>query len=159
MVGTGKESAEHLRSGFGKGKLEGMRGPPSFVADEVEVRYRPPRAADGFYDGQRLRDCQAVEAAVFQKVLPDAILTDATVVTRADDQVITVMTLSGTLADGSAYRNPVTMVYNVRKGQIVSVIGIYVENSLAPFAAVFPASAKNSHVPLRPPPASQGPTP
>src|SRR3546814_18401191 len=143
MMATVEEIAEHLRAGFDKGLLEGMRGPPSFFADEIEVRYVPPRAADGSYDGQRLRDFQAVEAAVFQKVLPDAILTDATVVTRADEQGITVMTLSGTLADGSAYRNPVPMVYNVRTGQIVRVIGLSDEARLEPFDTSFGEANKN----------------
>src|SRR3546814_2446532 len=83
-------------------------------------------------------------------------LTEATVVTRADDQVNTVMTLWGTLADGSAYRNPVTMVYNVREGQIVRVIGIYDEASLAPFAEAFAEAAKNSDVPFGTRPAAEG---
>lgn len=145
---TNLQMAEFMRASFEKGLLAGMEGPTTFFADRFESRYVPPRSTDGWFDGQRLRDYQATEAAVFQNVMPDARFKDVTVITRADDQVIVVMTLSGHLADGVVFACPVTMIYDVRNGEIVRVTGLYDQARLSPFAAAFDELSKTVDIPI-----------
>ncbi len=146
---TATEIADDMRASYAKGMLEGMRGPVRYFADRFESCFVPPRASDGWFDAKRLYDFQDTEHAVFQKVMPDAHLTDVTVLTRAEDQIIVVMTLTGTLRDGTAFTAPVTMVYDVRDGQIVRVAGIYDVEKLKPFQEAFEESAATGDVPIQ----------
>jgi hypothetical protein len=142
------EMAEYIQAAFKRGFLEGMQAPTKFFADRIEVHYMPPRSTDGWFEGQRLRDYQPVEAAVFKEVLPDAHHVDVKIITRAEDQIITVMTLAGHLTDGSAFSCPVTMVYNVRDGAIVRVVPVYDKEGLQPFEEAFARAAKTSDIPV-----------
>ena len=156
MARTIEAMAAHMREAYATGYLEGMRGPTSFLAERFETRFVPPRATDGWFDGRLLHEFQADEAAAFQSVMPDAHLADVTVLTRADDQIIVVMTLRGTLLDGSDFACPLTMIYDVKDGEIVRVVGLYDQQRLAPFAGAFAELAKRREVPIEMPPPGQG---
>jgi hypothetical protein len=149
---TIEEMAEFMRAGYAKGFLAGIRGPTTFFADRVEICFVPPRSADGWFDGQRMRDYQPVEAAIVQSVMPDAAMRDVTVLVRADDQLIAVMTLSGKLSDGTSFAMPLTMVYDVRDGEIVRVVGLYDQQKMAPFSKAFEEAAKTKDLPTVPAP-------
>ncbi|MDB5687614.1 MAG: hypothetical protein JWR77_2203 [Rhizorhabdus sp.] len=142
------EIADVMRKAYAADMLAGMQGPTLFFADRIESCYVPPRESDGWFDGQRLRDYQEVEVKVLRQVLPDARLADVTVLTRADDQIIVVMTLTGTFTDGRPFAAPVTMVYDLAGGEIVRVTGLYDAAKLAPFAAAFAAAAQHHDVPI-----------
>jgi hypothetical protein len=142
------EIADFMRASYAENMLAGMKGPTLFFADRIQSCYVPPRESDGWFDGQRLRDYQEVEVAVLRQVLPDARLADVTVLTRADDQIIVVMTLTGSLEDGMPFAAPVTMVYDLAGDEIVRVTGLYDAAKLAPFAAAFEAAAKIHDVPI-----------
>ena len=147
-MATIQEMATFMRASFKRGFLEGMQGPTTFFADRFESRFVPPRSTDGWFEGQRLRDYQVAEAAVFRSVMPDAHHTDVTVLTRADDQIIVVMTLAGTLNAHEPYECPVTMVYDIKDGFIVRVIGLYDQGKLTPFADAFEELAKTVGIPI-----------
>src|ERR1700761_8082072 len=110
-MATIEEMAELMRAGYARGFLAGIQWPTTFFAQRVEICFVPARAADGWFEGQRMRDYQPVEAAIIQSVMPDAAMRSVTVLVRADDQLITVMTLSGTLRDGTSFAMPLTMIY------------------------------------------------
>ncbi len=140
--------AEQLRVGYARDLLTGIRGPTSMFADTVEVRYIPPRSMDGWIDGAKLHNYQDIEAAALRSVIPDAHLTDVQVITRADDQIIVVMLLTGTLADGTPFRCPATMVYDVRGDKIVRVIGLYDQQSLTVFTEAFEEADRTQKSPV-----------
>ena len=142
------EIADFMRKSYDESMLAGMKGPTRYFADRIQSCYVPPRESDGWFEGQRLRDYQDVEVAVIRQVLPDARLADVTVLTRADDQIIVVMTLVGSLADGTPFAAPVTMIYDLVGDQIVRVTGMYEASKLAPFAAAFEAASQHSDVPI-----------
>jgi len=142
------EIAEFMRASYRESMLAGMKGPTLFFADRIESCYVPPRESDGWYDGQRLRDYQEVEVAVLRQVLPDARLADVTVLTRADDQIIVVMTLTGHFTGGAPFAAPVTMIYDLAGDEIVRVTGMYEAARLAPFAAAFAAAAQDHDIPI-----------
>ena len=142
------EIADFMRASYRESMLAGMKGPTLFFADRIQSCYVPPRTSDGWFDGQRLRDYQDVEMAVLRQVLPNARLADVTVLTRADDQIIVVMTLMGNFADGAPFAAPVTMVYDLVGAQIVRVTGMYDAERLAPFAAAFEAAAADHDIPI-----------
>lgn len=144
---TNVDIADFIRTSFTKGMLSGMQGPTTFFADRFEVHYVPARSTDGWFEGQRLRDYQTHEYDIIRQVLPDARLTDVVVVPRADDQVIVIMTLTGSLHDGSAFSCPITMVYDVEDGEIVRVIGLYNQQKLEPFADAFEEAARTIDIP------------
>jgi ketosteroid isomerase-like protein len=148
---TVEDMAVYLRASYEKSLLDGMKGPTTFFADRFEICFAPPRPGDGWFEGQRLRDYQAVEAAVIQSVMPDAHMEDVTVLARADDQLIVVMTLTGTI-DGAPFALPLTMVYDVRDGAIVRVTGLYDREKLAPFSQAFEEAAKTQDLPVVPAP-------
>jgi ketosteroid isomerase-like protein len=75
-------------------------------------------------------------------------MSDVTVITRAEDQVIAVSTLSGTLKGGAAFAAPITMVYDVRGGEIVRVVGLYDPEKLDLFSDAFEEAAKTQDVPI-----------
>ncbi len=142
------EIADFMRARYAESMIAGMKGPTRFFADRIESCYVPPRESDGWFDGQRLRDYQDIEHVVITRVLPDARLTDVTVLTRADDQIIVVMTLTGTLPGGDAFAAPITMVYDLAGGEIVRVTGMYDASRLAIFSAAFAAAAKDHDIPI-----------
>jgi ketosteroid isomerase-like protein len=145
---TVNEMADYLRSCYAADMLTAMRGPTSLFADEVEVRYIPPRSTDGWISGPALHAYQDVEAAVFRAVIPDAALRDVQVITRADDQIIVVMTLSGTRQGGEPFLCPATMVFDVSDGHIVRVVGLYDQKRMMPFADAFAEAAKSHALPV-----------
>src|ERR1700749_3217937 len=108
-----EEMAKFMRASYAEGFLAGIRGPTTFFADRVEICFVPPRPADGWFKGPRLPDYQPVEGGIIYKVMPDATMRDVTVLVRADDQLITVMTLNGRLSDGTPFVMPLTMIYDV----------------------------------------------
>jgi ketosteroid isomerase-like protein len=134
---TVQEMAQHMRKAYAAGFAEGMAGPTSFFADKVEIRYVPARPFDGFIDGKKMHQFQPTEAAVYRKVIPDGRLEDVNVYTRADDQIIVVMTMKGTLRDGTAFLHPATMVYDVKNGEIVRVVGLYEQGNMKIFEDEF----------------------
>jgi ketosteroid isomerase-like protein len=136
-MATVEQIAQHMRKAYAGGLAEGMAGPSSFFADRVEIRYVPSRPFDGFIDGKKMHAFQPTEAAVYRKVLPDGRLEDVNVYTRADDQIIVVMTMRGTLNDGTAFIHPVTMVYDVKGGKIVRVVGLYNQENMKVFEGAF----------------------
>lgn len=142
------EIAAFMRASYDESMLAGMKGPTLFFADRIQSCYVPPRESDGWFDGQRLRDYQEVEIAVLRQVLPDARLEDVTVLTRADDQIIVVMTLAGTFASGTPFKAPVTMIYDLAGDEIVRVTGMYEAAKLAPFAEAFAAAAEDQDIPI-----------
>lgn len=142
------EIADFMRKSYAESMLAGMKGPTLFFADRIQSCYVPPRESDGWFDGQRLRDYQDVEVAVIRQVLPDAQLADVTVLTRSDDQIIVVMTLTGHFADGAPFAAPVTMIYDLGGDEIVRVTGMYEAAKLAPFAAAFEAAALIHDIPI-----------
>ncbi len=142
------EIADFMRTSYAESMLAGMKGPTRFFADRIESCYVPPRASDGWFDGQRLRDYQDIEHVVIRQVLPDARLADVTVLTRADDQIIVVMTLTRTLRDDVPFAAPITMVYDLAGDEIVRVTGMYDASRLAIFAAAFEAAATDHDIPI-----------
>lgn len=147
-MATVAEIAEQIRAGYAASMLEGMLAPIRFFADRFESCYVPARPTDGWFDAQRLIDYQAVELDIIRSVLPDAHMTDIKVITRAEDQVILVTTLTGTLRTGAPFTAPITMVYDVVGGQIIRVIGLYEPSKLAVFAKAFAETAKTRDVPI-----------
>jgi ketosteroid isomerase-like protein len=142
------EIAAAIRDGYARSFIDGMKAPTLYFADRFWACYVPPRPTDGWFEGQRLRDYQEVEEAIIRSVLPDAQMTDVTVITRATDQVIAVSTLSGTLKDGAAFAAPITMVYDVKGGEIVRVVGLYDPEKLDLFSDAFEEAAKTQDVPI-----------
>lgn len=140
--------ADFMRASYAESMLAGMKGPTIFFADRIESCYVPPRDSDGWFDGQRLRDFQEVEIGVLRSVLPDAHLVDVTVLTRADDQIIVVMTLTGHMTDGRPFSAPITMIYDLVGGEIVRVTGHYDAAKLAPFAEAFASAARDRDIPI-----------
>jgi ketosteroid isomerase-like protein len=149
---TIEEMADFMRAGYAEGFLAGIRGPTTFFARRVEICFAPPRPGDGWFDGQRMRDYQPVEAAIIQSVMPDAAMRDVTVLVRAEDQLIAVMTLSGSLNDGTPFAMPLTMVYDVREGEIVRVVGLYDQQKMVPFSKAFEEAGKTKDLPTVPAP-------
>lgn len=143
---TVEKMAASLRESYAGSFFDGMRGPTSMFADRVESCYVPPRSTDGWFDGKALHDYQVVEERAMRAVLPDARFTDVKVITRADDQIIVVFTLSGHMRDGHRFELPTTMVYDVEGDKIVRVTGIYNQEQLRPFAEAFAEVSKTDQM-------------
>jgi ketosteroid isomerase-like protein len=147
-VASLQEIAQFMRKSYDTDMLTGMKGPTTFFADRIEVCYVPARPSDGWFDGQRLRDYQETEVGVIRQVLPDARLEDVGVYTRADDQIIVVMTVKGTLKNGDAFAAPITMVYDLKGGEIVRVTGMYEPSKLTALSEAFEKASTVSDIPI-----------